>query len=349
MQIQHDISLKTLNTFGVDVTARYYARAASVDDVRCALAWAGENRVPVIVLGGGSNILFTRDPDALVLHVALRGITERALEGGKRLVTAAAGESWPDLVWWAVERGYGGIENLSMIPGTLGAAPVQNIGAYGAEFRDVCAGVTALNCKSGGSGGNGGSGAIREFSPEECRFGYRDSIFKREAGEWIVLAASMLLDPAAPLHTGYGALREKLEAAASSGAALPTYADVARAVADIRTEKLPAPENLGSAGSFFKNPVVSVDAYRKLCDTYPELPGFEQGGMVKLSAAWLLDRAGWKGKRRGDAGCYAMQPLVLVNYGRASGDELLRFSLAVQEDVAQRFGVELEREAVVYP
>lgn len=326
-----------MNTFGVAATARHFARARSVEEIREALAWAGGRGLRVLVLGGGSNILFTDNVDGLVLHIAVHGITARDMEGGRCSVTAAAGECWADLVWWAVEKGYGGIENLSMIPGSAGAAPVQNIGAYGAEFRDACHSVTALHRHTG---------EMREFAAEECLFGYRDSIFKRQAEEWVVCGIRMILDRHAPLRTEYGALREELDA---SGTNRPCFVDVAKAVASVRKAKLPSPEILGNAGSFFKNPVISAAQYRMLRETNPGIPGFAQhDGTVKISAAWLLDAAGWKGKRTAGVGCHALQPLVLVNYGGASGADILRFSETVREDIAQRFGVRLKREVVTY-
>lgn len=337
MRIEHSVSLKPFNTFGVDVVASHYAEAVSVDEIRAALAWADQRSLRAIILGGGSNILFTDNPDALVLRIALKGVAFRDLEHGKALVTAAAGENWPDLVWRAVAEGYGGIENLSLIPGTAGAAPVQNIGAYGVEFCDVCDHVAALNRTSG---------EVREFSASECEFGYRDSFFKRHPEEWVVCGASMVLDRFAPLKTNYGALDEQLAELDRP----PCHADVAKAVATIRRAKLPAPEDTGSAGSFFKNPAVPLALYQRLLDEHPSMPGFDQGdGTVKLSAAWLIDTAGWKTRSAANVGCYSTQPLVLVNLGSATGREILEFSEAIQEDVFERFGVTLEREAVIYP
>lgn len=338
MHIEHDVRLQPLNTFGIAVTARYFARAGSTGDIREALNWGKRHEVPVIILGGGSNILFTDNVDSLVLHVATKGIEVSKQENGKRLVSVAAGENWADLVWWAAARGYGGIENLSMIPGTAGAAPVQNIGAYGTEFCDICDNVTALDRQTG---------ELRVFSRQECRFGYRDSLFKQQAEKWVVINIDILLDKFVPLRTGYGNLEEKLALLETKQ---PCFTDVAKAVAAIRQAKLPSPEELGSAGSFFKNPVVPAALYQELCEKYPGIPGFEQpGGAVKLSAAWLLDAAGWKGKRAADVGCHTLQPLVLVNHGAATGKEILAFSQTIQADIARRFGVNLEREAVVYP
>ncbi len=338
MRIENNVPLQSLNSFGIAATAGHFVRAGSVGVIREALAWAKSRCLRAIILGGGSNILFTGHVDALVLHIAVKGIEVRDLEGDRRLVTVAAGESWADLVWWAADAGYGGIENLSMIPGTAGAAPVQNIGAYGAEFRDVCRSVTVLDRRTGEE---------REFFAEECRFGYRDSLFKQQPEKWVVTAVSLVLDRRAALNTEYGALREELRA---GGRGEYSFADVAKAVAAVREKKLPAPQVLGNAGSFFKNPVVSASLYQNLRENNPEMPGFEQkDGTVKLSAAWLLEAAGWKGKRAGKVGCYALQPLVLVNHGGASGEEILQFSEAVQKNIEQRFGVRLERETIVYP
>ena len=338
MHIDHDVPLMRLNTFGVAATARHYIRADSADTIRDALAWAENRGLRSLVLGGGSNILFMEPVEALVLQIALAGRTVLNMGDGRHLVTVAAGERWDDLVRWAVGQGYGGIENLILIPGTVGAAPVQNIGAYGVEFGDVCHSVTALHRRTG---------TMREFSAEECHFGYRDSFFKQHPEEWIVTGISLVLDEHAPLRAEYGVLRQKLAALATKQ---PCCVDVAEAVEAIRKAKLPSPEVLGSAGSFFKNPVVAATLYQNLRERYPALSGYEQeDGAVKLSAAWLLDSAGWKGKRAGNVGCYPLQPLVLVNYGGATGEEILRFSETIRDDIAQRFGVLLEREAVVYP
>lgn len=338
MRIEYDFPLKPLNTFGIAARARYFAGARSVDDVREALAWAGERRLRTFILGGGSNILFTEDVDGLVLHMKIQGIGVHERDSAKYLVTAAAGDSWAGLVRWAVERGYGGIENLSGIPGTAGAAPIQNIGAYGVEFSEICHSVTALERDTG---------KIREFSAGECCFGYRDSFFKHHAEKWIILAICVRLDRNAPLRLEYGALKETLS---RLGKMQPCIADVRESVLAIRAQKLPEPKELGSAGSFFKNPVVPISQYRQLRARYPGMPGFAQkNGMVKLSAAWLLETAGWKGKKEGRVGCYSQQPLVLINHGDASGQEVLCFSQDIQKSIADSFGISLERETVLYP
>ena len=338
MHIENDVPLQNLNTFGVAAAARYFAEIPGAESLREALTWAKGRDLRVIILGGGSNILFTGYVDALVLRMTGRGIDVQDLGQGKRLISVAAGENWADLVWWAARAGYGGIENLCLIPGTAGAAPVQNIGAYGAELADVCHSVTALNRLSFEE---------REFSPQECAFGYRHSIFKRHPDEWVITSIKLLLDEQAPLRTKYGALQGQLEA---MGKERPNFMDVAEAVAAIRRAKLPDPDDLGNAGSFFKNPTVPAALYENLRAEHPNMPGFSQAdGTVKLSAAWLLDTAGWKGKRSGRVGCYALQPLVLVNHGGADGGEILEFSETIQADIAERFDIRLEREAVVYP
>lgn len=338
MHIENDVPLQNLNTFGVAAAARYFAETPGAESLHEALAWAKGRDLRVIILGGGSNILFTGYVDALVLRMTGQGIDVQDLGQGKRLISVAAGENWADLVWWAARSGYGGIENLCLIPGTAGAAPVQNIGAYGAELADVCHSVTALNRLSFEE---------REFSPQECAFGYRDSIFKRHPDEWVITNIKLLLDEQAPLRTKYGALQGQLEAMSKER---PNFMDVAEAVAAIRQAKLPDPADLGNAGSFFKNPTVPAALYEDLRAEHPDMPGFAQAnGTVKLSAAWLLDTAGWKGKRSGHVGCYALQPLVLVNHGHANGGEILEFSETIQADIAERFGIRLEREPVVYP
>lgn len=343
MTIESSISLQPFNTFGVNVTARHYVKVTSVGEIRRALAWAQDNATQIFILGGGSNILFTKDIDGLVIHIDLKGITTQFPDNetpgfGKCFVTIAAGEDWSKAVWWAASNGLGGIENLYLIPGTAGAAAVQNIGAYGVELCDVCHHVTALHLPTG---------AIHDLSVKDCQFGYRDSLFKRQSGVWIVLSITLELNKNAPLNTGYGALKETLDQQAGS---TPMYTDVACAVAGIREAKLPSPDTIGSAGSFFKNPVIPSEQYQKLLAQYPGMPAYEQGdGYYKLSASWLLDTAGWKQKDRATVGCYPRQPLVLINKGTATGQEILAFSEEIQNDIAKRFGITLEREVVVYP
>ncbi|MFC5698497.1 UDP-N-acetylmuramate dehydrogenase [Pseudomonas sp. GCM10022186] len=331
--LQENLSLKPYNTFGVDVKARLFAEARDDVEVREALVLAADRSLPLLVIGGGSNLLLTRDVDALVLRMASRGIRLLADDGVKVVLEAEAGEPWHPLVLWTLEQGLGGLENLSLIPGTVGAAPMQNIGAYGVELKDVFAGLTALDRETG---------ELREFGLEDCRFAYRDSLFKRDAGRWLILRVRFNLSRAAQLHLDYGPVRQRLR---DEGIEAPTPKDVSRAVCSIRSEKLPDPMELGNAGSFFKNPLVSVALAERLKSQYPDLVAYPQGdGLVKLAAGWLIERAGWKGFRDGDAGVHRLQALVLVNYGAATGSQLHELAQRIRADIVAKFGVELEME-----
>ncbi len=337
LQLQVDASLKPFNSFGVDVRARLFAEAHNDDEVREALQYCAERELPLLVIGGGSNVLLTQDVQALVLRMATRGI--RVIEdGGQRVVVEAeAGEVWHAFVLWTLAQGFAGLENLSLIPGTVGAAPMQNIGAYGVEIKDVFAGLTALDRQTG---------QLRDFTLEECNFGYRDSVFKQHPGRWLILRVRFALSRAARLHLEYGPVRQRLS---EQGIHQPTATDVSRAISSIRSEKLPDPAVLGNAGSFFKNPVVSSALAAELKLTHPNLVGYPQAdGQVKLAAGWLIETAGWKGFREDDAGVHRLQSLVLVNYGAATGLQLLSLAQRIQEDIARRFNVQLEMEPNLY-
>jgi len=333
LQVRSDVSLKAHNTFGVDVAARYFAEADDDQQVRQALDAARERQVPLLVLGGGSNLLLTADVDALVLRMASRGIRLLADDGQRVEIEAEAGEPWHPFVQWTLQQGFAGLENLSLIPGTVGASPVQNIGAYGVELKDCFLGLTALDRQSG---------EIREFDLQACAFAYRDSLFKRESGRWIILRVRFALSRNAALHLDYGPVRQRL---AEQGIESPNASDVSRAICAIRSEKLPDPAVLGNAGSFFKNPLVPAVLAGRLRAEYADLVAYPQAdGQVKLAAGWLIEKAGWKGFRDGDAGVHRLQALVLVNYGNATGQQLLALAQRIQADIAERFGVSLEIE-----
>lgn len=337
LQLQERISLKPYNTFGVEVSARWFAQAHDDAEVRAGIAAAVEKGLPLMVIGGGSNLLLTRDVEALVLRMASRGVRVVSDDGERVVVEAEAGEVWDDVVRWTLGQGFGGLENLSLIPGTVGAAPMQNIGAYGVEIKDVFAGLTALDRQSG---------ELREFSLEDCAFAYRESRFKREPGRWLILRVRFALSRAAKLHLDYGPVRQRLT---EEGVTAPTAADVSRVICAIRREKLPDPAVLGNAGSFFKNPVVSADQAAALRQRYSDLVAYPQGDdQSKLAAGWLIDKAGWKGFRDGAAGVHAQQALVLVNYGGATGAQLHALAQRIRDDIQQRFGVELEMEPNLY-
>ncbi|WP_248796991.1 UDP-N-acetylmuramate dehydrogenase [Pseudomonas sp. MWU13-2105] len=337
LQVQAGVSLKPYNSFGVDVRAQWFAEAHSDADVREALAYAARHRLPLLVIGGGSNLLLTADIQALVLRMGTRGVRLLEDDGVNVVIEAEAGEPWHPFVLSTLAQGWSGLENLSLIPGTVGAAPMQNIGAYGVEIKDVFAGLTALDRETG---------ELREFSLQECRFGYRDSLFKHAAGRWLILRVRFALSRVEHLHLGYGPVATRL---AEQGVSQPTALDVSRAICSIRSEKLPDPAVLGNAGSFFKNPLVSAALAAELKSLHPGLVSYPQAdGQVKLAAGWLIEAAGWKGFRDQDAGVHRLQSLVLVNYGAASGLQLLALARRIQADILQRFSVELEMEPNLY-
>ncbi|WP_276488954.1 UDP-N-acetylmuramate dehydrogenase [Ectopseudomonas mendocina] len=333
LNLQSDVSLKAFNSFGVDVRARRFVEAHNDEEVREALSLAAQLGLPPLVIGGGSNLLLTRDVEALVLRMASRSIRVLEEDGDQVLVEAEAGEPWHPFVQWSLAQGLNGLENLSLIPGTVGAAPMQNIGAYGVEIKDLFAGLTALDRHTG---------ELRDFVLDECAFAYRDSLFKREAGRWLILRVRFRLSRRASLRLDYGPVRQRL---AQMGVEVPTASDVSQAICAIRSEKLPNPAELGNAGSFFKNPVVSFELAELIRAEHADLVSYPAGdGLVKLAAGWLIERAGWKGVREGDAGVHRLQALVLVNYGNATGAQLLQLAQRIQSDILQRFGVALEIE-----
>ncbi|MDP9502814.1 UDP-N-acetylmuramate dehydrogenase [Pseudomonas protegens] len=337
LDIQSDVSLKPFNSFGVEVKAQRFTQAHSDDDVREALAYCADQQLPLLVIGGGSNLLLTTDIQALVLRMATRGIRLLSDDGQRVVVEAEAGETWHPFVQWTLDQGLSGLENLSLIPGTVGAAPMQNIGAYGVEIKDVFVGLTALDRHTG---------ELRDFDLDQCQFAYRDSLFKHQAGRWLILRVRFALNRVDHLHLEYGPVRQRLS---EQGIEQPTARDVSRAICSIRSEKLPDPAVLGNAGSFFKNPVVSAVLAAQIKQSHPGLVGYPQAdGQVKLAAGWLIEQAGWKGFRDADAGVHRLQSLVLVNYGTATGLQLLELARRIQRDIAGRFGVELEMEPNLY-
>ncbi|WP_219272733.1 UDP-N-acetylmuramate dehydrogenase [Pseudomonas sp. Xaverov 83] len=333
LQVQAQVSLKPFNSFGIDVRARLFAEARNDADVREALAYAAGQQLPLLVIGGGSNLLLTQDIDALVLRMASQGIRVVQDDGVQVVVEAEAGEAWHPFVLWTLAQGFSGLENLSLIPGTVGAAPMQNIGAYGVEIKDVFSGLTALDRQTG---------ELRDFSLAECNFAYRDSLFKHEVGRWLILRVRFALSRAVHLKLEYGPVQQRLT---EQGITQATPSDVSRAICSIRSEKLPDPAVLGNAGSFFKNPLVSQALAAELQLEYPDLVAYPQAdGQMKLAAGWLIDKAGWKGFRDGDAGVHRLQALVLVNYGAATGQEIAGLALRIQQDIEKRFKVVLEME-----
>jgi len=332
MQVLNDVELRAFNTLKLSARARRLVEAASVDDLRAAVSAAEGG--PIFVLGGGSNVVFARDIEALVLRPLLRGRELLGDDGEHRFIRLGAGEPWADAVAWTLAQGWGGLENLSLIPGSCGAAPIQNIGAYGVELESVFERLEALDLASG---------ELREFTRTECRFGYRDSIFKREAaGRYVITALVLRLPLRWQAQLGYRELADELARAGIAGA---TPQQVAAAVIALRQRKLPDWRVLGNAGSFFKNPVVDAAVFAALRGANPDIVGHCQAdGRFKLAAGWLIERAGWKGRDLGRVGMYERQALVLVNRGDASGAEVLALCAAVRAAVRERFGVLLEPE-----
>jgi UDP-N-acetylmuramate dehydrogenase len=334
MIVKEHASLKDCHTFGIQASARFLADIHSLEDLQHILSDPRFDGVPRLVLGGGSNVLFTGDYPGIVLRICLQGI-EVVLESQREvLVKAAAGEDWDGLVAHCVERGWGGLENLSLIPGRVGAGPMQNIGAYGVELKDVFYSLEAYETDTG---------RVRTFGPADCRFGYRTSLFKQEGrGHYIILGVTFRLGKAPHrLHTDYGALREELQ---RIGAENPDIRQLRQAVIRIRQSKLPDPDVLGNAGSFFKNPVVSLQHCRQLQQDHPGMPAYPDPDGMKLAAGWLIEKAGWKGFRKQGAGVHAQQALVLVNYGGARGSDITALAARIQASVEDLFGLRLEPE-----
>ncbi len=331
MLIEYNKSLKLLNTFGLESIAHSFAAFSTEDELRNLLAC---QPLPTLILGGGSNMLLPANLDRFVLRNQIAGITISEDNSSEVVIRVGAGEVWHDLVTWAVTNGYSGIENLALIPGTVGAAPIQNIGAYGVELKDVFEHLEAVPRHGGGR---------KVFNLEECAFGYRDSIFKRaEKEKWVITYVSFRLQKKHQLSLDYGDIRQML---ASRGIPNPNIRDVFQAVIDIRRSKLPDPAQVGNAGSFFKNPVISTAHYNDLKRTFPDLTGYPVSDeAMKVPAGWLIDRAGWKGYRQGEAGIHDRQALVLVNYGSATSSELVALAHQVSEDIKRRFGIVLETE-----
>lgn len=328
MQIQQNKSLKQYNTFGINAIAKEYGEFESIEDLK----QIDLNRHH-LVLGGGSNILFTRDVDGLVLKNNIRGIEVMEETGDHVIIKAGAGENWHQLVLNTVDRGLGGMENLSLIPGNTGASPMQNIGAYGVEIKDIFHSLEAFSVADK---------TVVTFRNEDCHFGYRESVFKNKyKGQFIICSVSFRLNKKPFINTSYGAISQELE---KMGLINPSIKDVSNAVINIRSSKLPDPKFIGNAGSFFKNPVVDKELADALKSSFSQMPYFPSGDKVKLAAGWLIEQCGWKGYRKGDAGCYDKQALVLVNYGAATGKEVYDLSEEILQSVKEKFKVNLERE-----
>ena len=334
MTIERDYSLQKLNTFGIDAKASFFSEFHSPEDLQKLLLTREVATKPILILGGGSNILFTKDFSGVVLKNSIQGIQLLKEDSGYAYVKSGAGVVWHNLVLYAIEQKLGGIENLSLIPGTVGAAPIQNIGAYGVELKDVFESLEAIETATG---------QLKIFHRTECEFGYRDSIFKRDLrGKYIITSVTLKLSKNPRFHISYGAIQDVLK---EMGITELSVKAVSEAVCSIRKSKLPDPAIIGNAGSFFKNPEILQEQYDRLKSIYPDLPSFQTSpGMVKVPAGWLNEQCGWKGKTIGNTGVHKHQALVLVNYGNAKGEEIKKLSQEIQQSVKEKFGIELETE-----
>ncbi len=334
MTIQENISLKKYNTFGIDVTAKRFISVDSVYQLQQLL----KVEKNIFLISGGSNMLLTKDIEKLVVHINIKGISIDSEDENNVYLTVNAGENWHEFVLWCVGNNYGGIENLSLIPGNVGTCPIQNIGAYGVEVKDTITKVEALEINSG---------KLVEFSNDDCKFGYRNSIFKNEVkGKYIITSVSFQLTKNNHLlNTSYGAIETEL---ASKEIKKPTLKDISDAVIAIRKSKLPDPKEIGNSGSFFKNPIISKKQFFGIQKEYPKIPSYAvSDSEIKVPAGWLIEQAGFKGKRFGDYGVHTKQALVLVNYGNASGKEIHQLAQKIQEIILQKFGITLEIEVNV--
>lgn len=340
MNFLADQSLKNFNTFGIDQKSNWFCQLTREEDFPGILQFLQEKSMPVLIVGGGSNMLLTADFPGLVIKNELRGINIQDLNTEEVLVRAAAGENWHGFVMHCINEGFAGLENLSLIPGCVGAAPMQNIGAYGVEIKDTFHSLEALDMQTGEK---------RTFTPEECRFGYRESVFKNELkGRYLITSVTFRLSRKPVFHTNYGAISQELE---KMGVEELSIKAISQAVINIRSSKLPDPAKIGNAGSFFKNPVVPEAKAAALKEISPDLPVYPAGHeQSKLAAGWLIEKTGWKGKTIDNRyGVHRQQALVLVNYGGATGNEIYQLSRDIIRSVKDQFDVELEREVNLVP
>lgn len=337
MKLLHEFSLRNHNTFGVEAKAAFFTEVKDLKELRQALEFATTEDIPVLFLGGGSNILFTQDFNGLVISLQLKGISVKITEN-QALVTANAGENWHQFVLFCLEENLGGLENLSLIPGNVGTSPIQNIGAYGVEIKDVFESCSVLDTETGN---------VEILHAADCRFGYRDSIFKHEGkGRYVILDVTFRLTIGNhKIATEYGAIDAELK---NAGVTQPTIQQISQAVINIRQSKLPDPKITGNAGSFFKNPTIPAQQFNELKRQFDEIPGYQLPDNVKVPAGWLIENCGWKGKQIGNVATHHLQALVIINKtGRATGGEIFTFSSSIIESVQEKFGITLEREVNV--
>ncbi|MFM7661158.1 MAG: UDP-N-acetylmuramate dehydrogenase [Bacteroidota bacterium] len=330
--VEKNSSLKSYNTFGIDAKASYFSRFSNTKELATLLKEFKNH--PFLIIGGGSNLLLTKDFDGIVLknEILEKNIIEDTADSV--LVKIGAGENWHEFVLWTIENNFGGVENLSLIPGSVGASPMQNIGAYGVEIKDVFDHLFAYHIETG---------ETHRFSLEECQFGYRESVFKHSfRNQYVITEVCLKLEKNRKVNTTYGAIEQELK---RMGISSPTIRDVSNAVIAIRQSKLPNPSELGNAGSFFKNPVVDAAIADTVLEKFPTAPIYPaENGKKKLAAGWLIEQAGWKGKTVGSCGVHKLQALVLVNYGGSTGNQIYGLSSAIIADIQEKFGVTLERE-----
>ncbi|MBK9934687.1 MAG: UDP-N-acetylmuramate dehydrogenase [Cytophagaceae bacterium] len=332
--VLENISLKPYNTFGIEAKARFFITIKSVEELKSVLSIEEFKNTKKLFLGGGSNVLLLNDFDGLVLKIEIPGVNKVTESENEVILKVGAGVIWHQLVMYCVENKHFGVENLSLIPGTVGAAPMQNIGAYGVEIKDVFESLEALNIESN---------EIEYFDLEKCRFSYRESVFKHDAkGKYVILNVSFKLKKHSELHLEYGAIKDTLE---EMGIRKPTLKDVSDAVINIRKSKLPDPADIGNSGSFFKNPEISVKKFEDLKEKFVTIPSYPiNENTVKVPAGWLIEQAGWKGFREGNVGVHSRQALVLVNYGGGTGNEIKALSEKIQTSVFEKYGIKINPE-----
>lgn len=334
MQIRENVSLRPYNTFGIEATAKYFATFRNLEDLQELLNAKLQTRNSTLILGGGSNVLLTKDYNGFVLKNEIEGIETIQEDSDHVYIKAGAGVGWHQLVMHCVTNNFAGMENLSLIPGSVGASPMQNIGAYGVEIKDIFHQLEAFDINNR---------CTTIFSPEECAFGYRESVFKHKyKGQFIITSVTYRLNKNPVFHTSYGAIQQELERMGVTDLSIQA---ISQAVINIRRSKLPDPKEVGNAGSFFKNPQVDKSFFKELQTHHPSIPVFPfNETQAKVPAGWLIEQCGWKGFRRGDAGCYSKQALVLVNYDSATGTEIYELSEEILQSVKQKFNIVLERE-----
>lgn len=337
MQFEVNKPLKDFNTFHIDANAEKFICIDNEKSLMDILEYSKTNQEKINFIGGGSNILLTQKIDGITVLNQIKGISIINENEVTIDVKFSSGENWHECVLWAVAKNYGGIENLSLIPGTIGASPIQNIGAYGVELKDVFYSLEAINLTSFEK---------KIFTLDECEFGYRDSIFKRhEKGNWFILNVTLQLSKKPFCNINYGNIKDEL---VKMNVDQPTIQDVSKAVINIRSSKLPNPDEIGNAGSFFKNPVISQSHFEELKTMYPEIPNFSAPNGIKIPAAWLIEKNNWKGYKEGDFGVHKNQALVLVNYNNANGNDILNLSTQIITSVQQTFNITLEREVNIW-